>query len=389
MNEPSPPADPESSSSAGSVAWLVPWLLLLIVGGVLGYALFEAKHRSARAHAETMEAEAALERAEAALAEQERLERRRRLADKVFPLPTTRNPFGTPRPSVENDEALMAAQIPPPPPRMDEIPSTKELEEAERLAAAFDEDGVPKLQISAAEQEFALARRKEADQDIIAALRHLDFANKLEPNHPAVLYRFGILLDKLGNKRRAVEYFQRVAAMDQRAGKLANLALHYLNGTTPENHPGGLTHRPLSIGPAFAELDSDAEGNRTVKLSLSIRAKAGEEIDPHAVVPYIYFYDLVNASEILPCDGAQPPVEEVNPWRSENPDYKNPEEELLDVTYHIPHMDDGSDRKFFGYVVKLYYRDEIQDVLVEPRVLVELLSEEEDQTELDATLFGD
>jgi hypothetical protein len=91
--------------------------------------------------------------------------------------------------------------------------------------------------------------------------------------------------------------------------------------------------------------------------------------------------------EIYLCVGEQPPFEEVNPWRSENPDYKDPEEELLDVTFNIPKIDDGANRKFFGYLVKLYYRDEIQDVLVEPRVLVELLSESDDGRELDSTLF--
>jgi hypothetical protein len=84
-------------------------------------------------------------------------------------------------------------------------------------------------------------------------------------------------------------------------------------------------------------------------------------------------------------------VEEVNPWRSETPDYKEPSEELLDVVYHIPYLDDGAEREFFGFVVKLYYRDEIQDVLVEPRILVELLSNRRgggNEGELDATLFG-
>jgi hypothetical protein len=247
------------------------------------------------------------------------------------------------------------------------------------------------LRVPEAAKAMELAKLKEADQDVIGALKHLDLANHLEPNHPEVLYRMAVLYDKLGNRRRATDLFQTVAVMEDAAGELAGLALHHLSGNRPGDLPGGLMQRPLRIGPAFAEVEHGDTGERTVKLSLSIRAQHGASIDPQAVVPYIYFYDLIDGSEIVPCDGQQPPVDEVNPWRSENPDYQDPGEELLDVTYHIPAMEDGSERQFFGYVVKLYYRDEIQDVLIEPRVLVELLSEGTSdaalETELEATLF--
>lgn len=356
-------------------------ILAVLSIGLVIFMMLSVNRQREEAEAATAEAAALMSRAQKALAQAKSMESDRALADEVFPLP--RSPFGGPRPSGSD-----MAQIPPPPPRMHEIPSARDIAEAE---AEVTQSGLPRMGTPEAAKALELAKLKEADQDIVSALKHLDVANHLEPNHPEVLYRTGVLYDKLGNKRRAATYFQTVAAMEDRAGELANLAEHYLNGERPEDLPGGLMHRPLSIGPAFAETTVDDQGTRTVKLSLSIRAAAGYEIDPQAVVPYIYFYDLVDGLEIMPCDGEQPPVEEVNPWRSENPDYKDPEEELLDVTYHIPKIEDGAERKFFGYVVKLYYRDEIQDVLVEPRVLVELLSEAEGptfDTELDTTLFG-
>lgn len=365
--------------------------VILGAGGLLVWAglaalMLEAKQRADEAHevssrirkdAETLAEEAALalERAEAS-------KRRRQIADEVFPLPA--NPFGGPPPS---EMGAITAQIPPPPPRMHEIPGSQDLAAAE---AEVSGEAEVRMMIPQAAKALELAKIKEADQDVIGALKNLELADQLEPNHPEVLYRMGLLFDKLGNKRRATSHFQMVAAMGDRAGELSTLAIHYLNGEAPENLSGGLMNRPLSIGPAFTEISVDEHGGRTVKLSLSIRAKAGQDIDPQSVVPYIYFYDLVDGLEILPCDGEQPPVDEVNPWRSENPDYKDPEEELLDVTYHIPRIDDGAERDFFGFVVKLYYKDEIQDVLVEPRVLIELLSESEDAvpgTELDPILF--
>ncbi len=362
----------------------------LVIGGLvaglvgLGLALavlrgLQAQREEARAT--VREAVVLVKRAEKAMAEAEQVKRRRRLADTMFPIP--RNPFGGPRPAAE-----VTAQIPPPPPRMDEILGSGDLAEVE--ADLADGDRGP-MRTPEAAKVLELAKLKEAAQDMIAALKHLDLANHLEPDHPKVLYRMGVIYDKLGNRRRATDLFQRVAVMGERAGELAGLAIHYLSGKRPGDLPGGLMQRPLRIGPAFAEVEAEGEGTRTVKLSLSIRAQTDQPIDPQAVVPYIYFYDLVDGSQILPCDGEQPPVEEVNPWRSENPDYQDPEEELLDVIYHIPTVGDGRERQFFGYVVKLYYRDEIQDVLAEPRILVDLLSESEPEaawgSELDPILF--
>ncbi len=379
-------ADAVSSSPPSSPAPFRSGLIVIVlVLGLLGIGLTTfvlSRAEKQREAAKTAEDEALvlMERARKVIAEAEEASRRRRMADEMFPLPPS--PFGGPPQS-----GMVMAQIPPPPPRMHEIPGSKELEAAE---AEMTDPDLLKMRTAEGAKALEMAKAKEVDQDVIGALKHLELADQLEPNHPEVLYRMGTLFDKLGNKRRATSYFQMVAAMDERAGELATLAIHYLNGEAPEPLAGGLMHRPLRIGPAFAEVTTDDTETRTVKLSLSIRAQAGEEIDPQAVVPYIYFYDLVDGLEIMACDGEQPPVDEVNPWRSENPDYLEPAEELLDVTYHIPKKDDGAERTFFGYVVKLYYRDEIQDVLVEPRILIELLSESSDgasEMELDAILF--
>ena len=363
-------------------------LLLGLATTGIGASLIERAHRQknevsdreAVALAKATEAESIAAEALAAMEAMKVSQARRDLADEMFPLPPS--PFGA-----SPSEAAVNVQIPPPPPRMDEILSTAELVEADR----WTEDGLPKMRSLEAAKFLEAAKLKESEQDIIGALKLLDDANELEPDHPAILYQLGIVFDKVGKKERAVSYFQSVAAMEERAGELATLSLHYLHGKDPAALPSGLTNRPLSIGPAFHDLTEDDTGKRTVKLSLSIRAAAGDEIDPYEVRPEIYFYDLVNGVEVEACDGSQPPVEEVNPWRSETPDYKEPNEELLDVVYHIPYFDDGAEREFFGYVVKLYYRDEIQDVLVEPRILVELLSNRGgggNESELDATLFG-
>ena len=362
-------------------------LLLLVVGQLAVLKVVRDEREQAReavGKAEEMKAKAELlvGRAKKALDAVEKSRPAERKVEGVAPLP--RHPLlGRTRPL---DPAR--AQIPPPPPRMHEITGSNDPVGVQEEPA---ESGAPKMRTTKGKEALELAKLKEADQDMMGAIKQLAVANDLEPNHPQVLYRLGILFEKLGNESRATKHFQAVAAMEGRAGALADLATHHLKGADPDKWPGGMRLRRLSIGPAYVSQSVDEQGTRAIKLSLSIRAAAGQQIDPQAVVPYIYFYDLADGGQIMPCDGEQPPVEEVNPWRSGNPDYQDPEEELLDVTYHIPKTDGGVRREFFGYVVKLYYRDEIQDVLVEPRVLIELLSgagEGGPDTELDAMLFG-
>lgn len=382
-------------SRVGLVAFLVGLVAAIIGAGMMTKAQQDHSELLARetaakekmAEAETLAAAASSRaaEAEAAVEAMELSRERRQLAEAMFPLPN--NPFG----ATVGSEAAVNVQLPPPPPRMEEILSTSELAAAEAEADRFTPEGFPKMRSREAAKLLEMAKLQESEQNIVAALKHLDDASQLEPDHPAILYQMGIIFDKVGQKEKAVNYFQTVAAMEDRAGELVNLALHYLNGNEPTALAGSdLTDRPLSVGPAFYDVSTEeATGQRTVKLSLSIRAAAGQEIDPYEVRPEIYFYDLVSGQHVEMCDGSQPPAEEVNPWRSETPDYKDPNEELLDVVFRIPKIDDGEERQFFGYVVKLYYRDEIQDVLVEPRVMVELLSNRGgDESELDATLFG-
>ena len=304
----------------------------------------------------------------------------RQVAEEVFP---------TPRRTFVSPSAV--ASVPPPPPRMHELeaslptPSTRSAE-----ASSAEDLAPPPLTQRDAVRLVELSKMAEVEQDIFGAIQYLREANEAEPNHPDILYRLGVLYDRFGNKRESRVHFQAIMTLGpERCGELVTLATHYLNGTNPTETRGGLMYRPLSVGSVGADVQDFADG-RQITLSMSIRSLPDEDIDLYQVVPHIWFYDLANEVELVQIAGEQPADQKH--YRSETPDWKELDEELLDIIYKAEPLNPNSDekREFFGYVIKLYYKDEIQDIVAEPRVLLELLSRTEEAVNnslLDSALF--
>ncbi len=309
------------------------------------------------------------------------------LADEIFPHPRV-----IPKPSP------VAITIPPPPPRMHEIeasPPSPPQEASEVTETPRKTVPVPKGPRPFATKKVAQlvtsAMLNEEEGDLIAAINELKSANLQDFNHPEILYRLGVLYNRVGRKQKAAMYLNQVIRMkDDEVGGYGDLAAHYLAGGDQQTAPTPVPERPLSLGHTHAQVTGRAGGGRTINLTMSIRAAAGAEIDPFLVKPEIYFFDLLDGHEVEWIDGEQP---QENPYRSEVVDYKDPEEELLDVVFEVPVMEDDSEtkRSFFGYRIDLFYDGEIQDVLFEPRVLVKLIADQVEPTDydpmLDDTLF--
>ena len=95
-------------------------------------------------------------------------------------------------------------------------------------------------------------------------------------------------------------------------------------------------------------------------------------MNPKYVHVRVDFYDIVNES-MVDLTRAVP----ANRWVTQPVDWSEQAEELLEVTYFLPPQTDQDildfgHRAYHGYLIKVYYRDEIQDVIAEPRSLLDL-----------------
>lgn len=231
--------------------------------------------------------------------------------------------------------------------------------------------------------------------DSKGALEVLRKAETIEPNNVEVLKELALTYEVMGLKDKAAATRDRAAALrgggsslppaaasapiDDAAGNMIGGGLSSDAGrglsspamgglTTPEARP----HDPsktLSIGRCELLRDRAATRGEKVTLRLPIRSQPGQVIDPTAIDIDVFFFDLVNGEKVEQTKADVP----VNTWVDAPVDWKQGIERL-DVVYSMPEMTADvirsiGQRRFHGYIVKLYYQHKLQDTVMEPASL--------------------
>jgi hypothetical protein len=86
----------------------------------------------------------------------------------------------------------------------------------------------------------------------------------------------------------------------------------------------------------------------------------------------VFFFDKVNGGHVAQTIAPEP----VEAWQSTPVDWSGSGEETLDVVYHLPalsaaEIQQHGRRTYYGYMLRLYYNNKLQDVAAEPRDLLE------------------
>ncbi|MGK0185323.1 MAG: tetratricopeptide (TPR) repeat protein [Verrucomicrobiales bacterium] len=219
------------------------------------------------------------------------------------------------------------------------------------------------------------------DGDMQGALVHFNSAASLEKDHPRILYEFAITYEEMRLTSKAANFWDSIFAMGPvRGGDYYSLADFRIKGQLPETGNeietsldtlAGPVKKILKIASAIAEPDNTvAEGERVV-LNVLIKSPPGSLINPQYVHVRVDFYDIVN-EETVDLTRAVP----ANRWVTQPVDWQNQSEELLEVTYFLPPQADQEildfgQRTYHGYVIKVFYHDQIQDAKAEPADLLD------------------
>lgn len=203
--------------------------------------------------------------------------------------------------------------------------------------------------------------------DIRRCILNLEEASLLAPNHPAMLYYYGMAYDKLLNPTKAREYYTRLFRMRNAAGSYFKRAANRL---TYGFDQGSAMRGKLSFGPHQVEHTYSPEEGERVKVLLPILLAPGETVRMDDIYITLQFFDLVNGRKIEFSRMAKPEWT----WLNEHPDWKEGEEHLQ-VTYNVPpltqeELDAYGDLRFYGFTAKLYYKDEPLDCLSTPSALI-------------------
>ncbi|MCB1225241.1 MAG: hypothetical protein KDK99_05465 [Verrucomicrobiales bacterium] len=214
---------------------------------------------------------------------------------------------------------------------------------------------------------------------MLAVLRRCE---ELQPGDPEVQSEFALTYEQMGLNDKAALYWRKLAeAGPAVAGDFYGMAvgrLKELGELGPAEQPQASTQasvqtaaqgdQVLKIGPCAVVKDPAVTQGERITLRIPIQRLVEGYIEPTAVSVDVFFYDLVNGSKVEPTR-ADPPVSR---WVAEPVDWSGqPEEEPLDMVYFLPPMSsqevkDHGERQFYGYVVKLYYQNRLQDTAAAP-----------------------
>jgi tetratricopeptide (TPR) repeat protein len=203
--------------------------------------------------------------------------------------------------------------------------------------------------------------------DMRLCILSLEEASILAPEHPALLYYYGMAYDKLQNPRKAREFYTRVFQMRDKAGSYFERAARRI--TYGAEQPAAMRGK-LSFGQHQVKHSYSPDTGEQVDMLLPVLLAPGEEVRPDDIYITIQFFDLVSGRRIEFSRMATPQLT----WQKENPDWSNWEENLV-ASYSVPpltqeQLNAYGDLRYYGFTAKLYYKGEPLDCISSPSALI-------------------
>jgi tetratricopeptide (TPR) repeat protein len=277
--------------------------------------------------------------------------------------------------------------------------------------------------VSVADRLLKQANAARENGDTVNALARLQDAAQRDPKNAEVLAEMAMIYESIQNFDRSAETWRRVQEIGPSAGPLYELADMKLKTgvpaapgsttglaldagkpaaatevagvrTTTEGFPPGST---LGISEVAASETPDPDSETNLMLRIAVRKRPNAVIDHTKVKIQVFFYDTVGDNDIKLTD-----ADVSYEWLTPNHDWADSNSETLAVTYIRPKSKaktaeadlaaaaaqinpakkgkpvkaspppESSNRKYLGYIVRVYYNDQLQDKRAEPSKLLTL-----------------
>ena len=225
------------------------------------------------------------------------------------------------------------------------------------------------------------AERLESGPTVGDALVPLEEAATLQPRNPEILSRLGSLHERLGQRELAETAWENLIALGPDAGRFLDVAEIRLRVLRQEGGAAPVEEESLqlrdqvglqpgsSLGVVDLRMNDKVEGGVALKdLRLAVKARPGEPIDGRDVRINVTFYEMLNG-EIVPTMSRVQSV-----WFTTPVDWKNEGIEILEVKYEVPRVgpDGGPAPQYYGYLVNIYHRGQLQETRADPVQLQDL-----------------
>ena len=216
------------------------------------------------------------------------------------------------------------------------------------------------------EQSRAAASKGDTD----TAIQLLEDAEAQVPQQPAALAEVAVQLEKCSAPARALKLWERVHQFGISAGiyySAADAKLNLLQSKTAEeakaDFSGGIKGAALRFAKlSMREHQGSTPARRSFTLEVPVQRGETSKIEVRDVSVQVQFYDQLNG-RILERTNAAIRWK----WSSAPVDWRDEPVETLEVDYRQTQSRSlGEERRYFGYVASVYYKDKLLDTRADP-----------------------
>ncbi len=223
------------------------------------------------------------------------------------------------------------------------------------------------------------------------ALTRFREAAAMDPRNPIAIAELAATFEKMQMRERSSEQWKRIYDMGDAAGiyfslaesKLKETQARAIMETQPQTAaagapgpdttvliegiaPGAL----LGLGKIRADEQDDSGSQKKFILHIPVRARPRAKIEVHDLVIHVMFYDKVDGKNVV-----QTSANVGSKWGTSPVDWADSDTEELAVEYQLPRPEPGrakrETREYFGYLVRVYYKQQLQAAVAEPERLAQ------------------
>ena len=234
-------------------------------------------------------------------------------------------------------------------------------------------------------EELILQGKQLRDRgDTGNALTKFREAAAMDPRNPIAIAELAATLERMRLPERAAEQWKRIHEMGDAAGIYFSLAESKLKETqtramldaTPAGAAAaavagsapGAPGTLLWLGKIRTEEQTGAASLKKFTLLIPIKARPQARIEVRDLVIHVLFYDKLDGKTVV-----QTSANVSSRWVTSPADWADTDTEELAVEYELPRPEAGQAkreaREFFGYLVRVYYKQQLQAATAEPERL--------------------
>ncbi len=217
--------------------------------------------------------------------------------------------------------------------------------------------------------EIGVALRKKGET--LKSLRKLREAKEISPQNPRVMWELYLTYESMSLLQKAENELTKIMNLgEDRGGEYYQIIK--LKKSSDGRSDKKKDSTIFSFGSMRTSTKSQKEKGESVNVKMEIIYSINEPIDPKDISLVVDFYDLVNGRKVEKTR-ADPPSAT---WITKPINWQTSNIEIVNWNYYMPQLSQEDiknfgNRSYHGFVARLYYKDIIQDIYSEPRILLE------------------